>query len=162
MPGQASLKIRPVRSNELPILKDFAPPEWNNDISRLFALYFGQPYFHPIVAELNGAIAGCANGLLGQATGWLGNIIVLPEYRRQGIGSALTAYLVEFFHKLGCTSQVLVATIWGNRFTQNSVSRSDPLTLFCAAPMQSLPGQPRTSARWNRGISRPSGSSTAK
>jgi len=113
MPGQASLKIRPVKSIELPLLKDFAPPEWNNDISRLFMLYFGQPYFHPIVAELNGEIAGCANGLLNQKTGWLGNIIVLPDYRRQGIGSALTAYLVEFFHKLGCTSQVLVATVLG-------------------------------------------------
>jgi GNAT superfamily N-acetyltransferase len=94
-------------------LKDFAPPEWNTDISRQFALYFGQPYFHPIVAELAGKMVGCANGLLNQATGWLGNIIVLPEYRRQGIGSALTEYLVEYFLKQGCSSQVLVATKLG-------------------------------------------------
>jgi ribosomal protein S18 acetylase RimI-like enzyme len=107
------LKIRPVKSTELPLLKDFAPPEWKTDISQQFTVYFGQPYFHPIVAELAGDIVGCANGLLNQAAGWLGNIIVLPEYRGQGIGSALTAHLVEYFRLQGCTSQVLVATKLG-------------------------------------------------
>jgi GNAT superfamily N-acetyltransferase len=113
MPGQTTLKIRPVKSNELPLLKDFAPQEWNTNISQRFAFYFGQPYFHPIVADLAGEIVGCANGLLNETTGWLGNIIVLPDYRGQGIGSALTAYLVEYFRRHGCKSQLLVATKLG-------------------------------------------------
>jgi len=113
MPGQSPLKIRPVKSNELPHLKDFAPQEWNSNISQRFAFYFGQPYFHPIVAELAGEIVGCANGLLNETVGWLGNIIVLPEYRGQGFGSALTAELVEYFRQQGCKSQLLVATKLG-------------------------------------------------
>jgi ribosomal protein S18 acetylase RimI-like enzyme len=113
MPGQTTLKIRPVKSNELPLLKDFAPQEWNTNISQRFGFYFGEPYFYPIVAEFAGEIVGCANGLLNETTGWLGNIIVQPEYRGQGIGSALTADLVDYFHQHGCKSQLLVATKLG-------------------------------------------------
>jgi hypothetical protein len=66
------LKIRPVKSNELPLLKDFATPGWNTDISRQFSFYFGEPYFQPVMAELAGKMGGCANGLLNQATSWYG------------------------------------------------------------------------------------------
>jgi len=111
--GQAALKIRPVISFELPLLKDFVPSEWNTVISQRFSLYFGQPYFYPILAELVGKIVGCANGLLNETTGGLGNIIVLPENSGQGIGSYLTSHLVEYFNQQGCTNQVLVATKLG-------------------------------------------------
>jgi GNAT superfamily N-acetyltransferase len=94
-------------------LKDFAPPERNTDISRQFVLYLGQSYFHPIVAELAGEMVGCANGLLNQTTGWLGNIVVLPESRQRGTGLVLTAYLVEYFLNQGCSCQVLVVTKLG-------------------------------------------------
>ncbi len=113
MPGRAILEVRPIYFTELPFLRGLVPPEWNTDISQLFTQHFGQPYFYPVVAELSGNLVGCANGLLNENTGWLGNIIVLPEYRRQGIGSALTAYLMEYFHQKGCSSQVLVATQLG-------------------------------------------------
>jgi GNAT superfamily N-acetyltransferase len=113
MLGQAALKIRPVKSFELPLLKDFAPPEWNTNIAQRFTLYFGQPFFYPIVAERAGEIVGCANGLLNGAAGWLGNIIVLPEYRGQGIGSDLTTHLIEYFRYHGCISLVLIATKLG-------------------------------------------------
>ncbi len=107
------MKIRPVKSFELPLLQDFALPEWNSDISHQFSLYFGQPYFYPIVAELAGKIVGCANGLLKGMTGWLGNIIVLPEFRGHSIGSDLTTHLIEYFRYHGCISLVLIATKLG-------------------------------------------------
>jgi GNAT superfamily N-acetyltransferase len=107
------LKIRPLEFFELPLLKDFAPPEWNTDLSALFSLHFGQPYFYPIAAELDGAIVGCAMGLWNGNAGWLGNIIVLPECRGRGIGYALTKNLVKFFHAKGCASQILIATKMG-------------------------------------------------
>ena len=33
MLGQPAVKISPVKSFEPPLLKDFAPPKWNTDIS---------------------------------------------------------------------------------------------------------------------------------
>jgi GNAT superfamily N-acetyltransferase len=107
------LTIRPPTPAELPLLKDFAPPDWNTDLSVTFSFHFGQPYFYPIVAEVDGAIAGCAEGLCNGNAGWLGNIIVLPEFRGQGIGYALTAELVEFLRGRGVAHQILIATRMG-------------------------------------------------
>jgi GNAT superfamily N-acetyltransferase len=107
------LKIRAIEPAEIPLLKDFAPPDWKSDLSALFTFHFGQPYFHPIVAEVDGAIVGCAEGLLNGKVGWLGNIVVLPEYRGRGIGHALTAQLVDYFSRNGCSAQVLIATQMG-------------------------------------------------
>jgi GNAT superfamily N-acetyltransferase len=107
------LTIRTIRADDLPILKDFAPPDWNTDLSVTFAFHLGQPYFYAILAEWDGVIAGCANGLLQGQVGWLGNIIVLPAFRGRGIGSALTHHLVEFFQRQGISHQLLIATQLG-------------------------------------------------
>jgi len=107
------LEIRPVKSIELPLLKGFAPVEWNTDLTEAFSFHFGRPYFHPVVAEQDGRVVGCAQGLLNGKTGWLGNVIVLPEFRGRGIGLALTQSLVDFFKAEGCISQVLIATKMG-------------------------------------------------
>ncbi len=107
------LQIRNLAAEELPILKDFAPPEWNVDLSALFARHFGQSYFHAIAAELDGRLVGCGNGLLHGKSGWLGNIIVLPEARGRGIGRLLTEGLVKFFQDECVEYQILVATSMG-------------------------------------------------
>lgn len=113
------LFIRPPQLTELPQLKDFAPADWNTDLSITFSFHFGQPYFYPLVAELDGKVVGCANGLLQGNVGWLGNIIVLPEFRCHGIGKALTTHLVELFHSRGCTHQILIATKLGEPVYKN-------------------------------------------
>ncbi len=107
------LHIRDLTSADIPLLKDFAPPDWNTDISLVFGRHFGQPYFHATVAEWDGALVGCANGLLQGSAGWLGNIIVLPPFRGRGIGRALTEDLVNFFREKHMDHQVLVATDLG-------------------------------------------------
>lgn len=107
------LQIREMAADEVPLLKDFAPPRWHTDISQIFARHFGQPYFHPIAADLDGAIVGCASGLVHGHAGWLGNIIVLPEQRGQGIGLALTQALVEFLQQKRLKFQILIATPMG-------------------------------------------------
>jgi GNAT superfamily N-acetyltransferase len=107
------VKIRLIEAREIPILKDFAPPDWNSDLSVIFSQYFDRPYFYPIVAKQDGNIVGCAQGLLNGNTGWLGNIIVLPEFRGQGIGTALTARLIDVLKSKGCRSQLLIATAMG-------------------------------------------------
>ncbi|MBN2386150.1 MAG: GNAT family N-acetyltransferase [Anaerolineales bacterium] len=106
-------KIRPIKKSELSLLKDMAPPEWNIDFSTRFGFHFRANYFHLLVAEVDGQIAGCANGLLHGFVGWLGNIVVRPAFRGQGIGTALTGGLVNFFASRGVTSQILIATPLG-------------------------------------------------
>ncbi len=107
------LRIRQLAAAELPLLKDFPPPEWHSDLPALFGRHFGQPYFYPVVAELDGTPVGCANGLLNGNAGWLGNILVLPSARGHGIGTALTLHLVDFLRASRVDSQLLIATAMG-------------------------------------------------
>lgn len=94
-------------------LRNFPPEDWSLDLPAFIALHFGQPYFYPIVAEAQDKIVGYANGILHGNIGWLGNIIVAPEFRRQGIGRELTTHLTEYFRSRGCTGQLLIATEMG-------------------------------------------------
>ena len=105
--------IRTLNAADLPGLKDFAPAEWNTDLSITFSFHFGQPYFYPIGCEIDGKIVGCANGLQHGKTGWFGNIIVLPEYRGRGIGRMLTHHLANYFDERGVIHQLLIATKMG-------------------------------------------------
>jgi len=107
------LKIRQLQKSEINLLSGFPPEEWKLDLSGFVSFHFGYSYFYPIVAEVDNKLAGFAQGILNGKTGWLGNIIVLPEYRRQGIGYELTIHLVEYFKGKGCKTQLLIASEMG-------------------------------------------------
>jgi GNAT superfamily N-acetyltransferase len=109
------IKIRGLLRPEINLLKNFPPEDWNTDLPALFSYHYDFLYFYPIVAEEEGKLVGCANGIFNNKVGWLGNIIVLPEHRRKGIGLRLTKHLVEYFDEQGCTSKLLVATELGER-----------------------------------------------
>jgi GNAT superfamily N-acetyltransferase len=110
---ETTLEIRKLQRNEIPQLAGFAPVEWQTDLPQLFSLHYDQPYFTPVVVKRQQQIVGIGCGILNGKVGWLGNIIVAPDYRRQGIGLAITRRLVAFFKRKGCTTQLLIATRMG-------------------------------------------------
>jgi ribosomal protein S18 acetylase RimI-like enzyme len=107
------LRIRQILESEIYQLQNFAPEDWNLDIPRLFTFHFGHSYFYPVVAEMDDRIVGCGIGIIHAAVSWLGTIIVLPEYRRQGIGEKITSNLIDYCRSKGCTSQLLTASEMG-------------------------------------------------
>ena len=107
------LRIRQILESEIQQLQHFPPEEWNLDLPRLFSFHFNQPYFYPVVAEVDGRIVGCGIGIIQGAVGWLGTIIVVPEYRRQGIGQKITSTLIDYCRNKGCTSQLLTSSEMG-------------------------------------------------
>jgi GNAT superfamily N-acetyltransferase len=107
------VKIRQLLKSEIPLLQDFPPKDWNLDLSALVSFHFDRSYFYPIAAEVDNKIVGCGNGYCHGKVGWLGNIIVVPDYRRQGIGKALTSHLMEYLKNKGCKTQLLIATEMG-------------------------------------------------
>jgi GNAT superfamily N-acetyltransferase len=135
------VKIRRLRDNEIVALKDFPPGEWHFDLPAFLKLHFGQPYFYPIVAELDQRLVGCGNALLNGAVGWLGSIIVLPEYRRQGIGQAITRDVMDYLTAQGCASQLLIATKMGEPVYRKLgfVTTSQYVFYRSARPFQFLP-----------------------
>lgn len=127
------LNIRLLQAVEIPHLKGFAPPDWNTDLSLIFSFHYGQPYFYPIAAELDGELVGCANGLWSGNAAWLGNIVVLPGFRGQGIGYALTKHLVDFHQSKGCISQILIATKMGEPVYRKLGFETISNYVFCKA-----------------------------
>ncbi len=108
-----NLLIRSLTEPEIETARDFAPPEWNFDLAAFFRLHFNKPYFCPLAGILWGDLIGLGNGIINNKVGWLGNIIVLPDYRRQGIGYRLTEKLMRILSDRGCTTQLLIATEMG-------------------------------------------------
>ena len=106
-------KIRELLHSDIYLLENLPPPEWSIDLPYFASLHFGYSYFYAIVAESDNKIIGFGNGILNGKTGWVGNILVTPENRKQGIGYQLTNNIVEFLKDKGCTSQLLVATEMG-------------------------------------------------
>jgi GNAT superfamily N-acetyltransferase len=107
------LKIRELLQSEISQLQNFPPEDWNLDLPRLFSFHFGHPYFYPIVAEVRNKIIGCGIAILHGNVSWLGTIIVLPEYRRQGIGKEITSHLIEYSKAKECKTQLLIASELG-------------------------------------------------
>ncbi len=107
------IEIRPLHRDELAQLDDIAPAGWATNINTIFSFHYGQAYFYCIGAVTDGKVAGCANGLWNGKAGWLGNIVVRPEWRGRGLGTALTSSLMAFFKGKGCDSQLLIATELG-------------------------------------------------
>ncbi len=107
------LKIRQIEQSEIPQLQNFPPEDWNLDLPRLFTFHFGYPYFYPVVAEVDKKIIGCGIAIVHGNISWLGTIIVLPEFRRRGIGKEITSHLVQYCKDRGCITQLLTASAMG-------------------------------------------------
>lgn len=126
--------IRPIARDEIPQLKGFPPDEWHFDMPGFLDLHFGEQYLHTIVAERTGAIAGCGNAWIAGAAGWLGNIIVLPEQRGQGLGQAITRRLMEYIRSRDCTLQLLIATELGRPVYEKTGFTETGKYLFLKGP----------------------------
>ena len=107
------LRIRQIEQSEIPQLQNFPPEDWNLDLPRLFSFHFGYPYFYPAAVEVDHKIIGCGIAIVHGTISWLGTIIVLPEFRRRGIGKEITSHLIEYCKGKGCNTQLLIASEMG-------------------------------------------------
>jgi GNAT superfamily N-acetyltransferase len=107
------LRFRTLGREDIPLVEDFPPPEWHCPLGRFLELHLGSSYFHPIVGTAGGQIVGVGNAIVNETVAWLGNIIVPPAERGRGIGSRLTARLIEVGKERGCGTLVLIATTMG-------------------------------------------------
>lgn len=64
----------------------------------------------PFVAEANGEVVGTGIATLNGAVAWIGTIWVHPDWRRRGLGMALTQTTVDAAESAGCRTLLLVAT----------------------------------------------------
>jgi GNAT superfamily N-acetyltransferase len=106
-------EIRQLKQSEISLLQDFPPEDWTLDLPKLLTFHFGYHYFYPAVAEIDNKVVGCGIAFVHGNVAWLGTIIVLPEYRRRGIGREITSHLMRYCKDRGCITQLLTASAMG-------------------------------------------------
>jgi predicted N-acetyltransferase YhbS len=106
------MKIRALKPEDVENISALNPEGWG-DITPYFRFYMANPACHPFVAEDGGRVIGSGNYNYQGEIAWLSHIIVAPEYRKQGIGKAITEFLVSELKKKACKSVMLIATPMG-------------------------------------------------
>src|ERR1051326_283794 len=83
--------------------------DWGDQRS-VFLFYAHHPHCTPFVAKVDGVVVGTATAIQRGPVGWVGHVIVRPEYQRQGIGAALTRAVSQYLEAQHCQTRLLIAT----------------------------------------------------
>jgi len=89
------VKIEQFTSSDIRLLPPLQPEGWL-PLGPYYEFYVNAPFCHPIKYTIDGCMAGIGCAIRHRTTGWLAHIIVAPEYRRQGIGTLITKWLMNF------------------------------------------------------------------
>lgn len=90
-----TLKIDTLAKEDIPHLNALQPDGWL-PIVPYFEFYFTSSFCNPVKCVINDRIAGIGSAIAHRCTGWLAHIIVDKDFRRQGIGMAITKTLMDF------------------------------------------------------------------
>lgn len=142
------MKIEPFRSEDIaPFLKLAAAEEW-----------LAEPWeFEFLLSELshgcftargeNGETAGFVTSLRHDRSGWIGNLIVAPEYRGRGTGAALFEKVLETLLNSGVETVWLTASKAGLPLYQKyGFTRIDTIIRWSGSGRQRLEGHEAASA----------------
>ncbi len=112
------MKIDLLHLSDIPQLNSLQPDGWT-PIIPYYEFYARTHYCRPLKCVANGQIAGIGSSIEHQGTAWLAHIIVRPDFRRQGIGTAITSALMDdLLKKRSVRSIHLVATPMGEPLYQ--------------------------------------------
>jgi GNAT superfamily N-acetyltransferase len=124
------MEIRHIEENEIGFAQGMFSESWDSDLFKLFRKYSNDRRFHPLAVFKNGDMAAFGQALVFGKTAWLGNICVKNEYRRQGIGTALTSELVDRCLGQGAGTVTLSATYSGEGLYKKLGFIDDTLYVF--------------------------------
>lgn len=124
-----NLKIRPLTTTDLENIYQLQPEGWS-DITYFFKFYVEHPFCYPVIALMDNDIAGVANAILNQDTGWISHVIVSENFRNRGIGTRITKTVSDYLKLKGCHTQSLIATEEGERIYLKLGFRSQCNYLF--------------------------------
>ena len=88
------------------------------DRSTFFQWAVDHPTAIPLVADDEGRVIGTGVATANGKVGWVGAIFVDVDRRREGLGTALSAAVIEALERAGCTTQLLIATDEGRPIYQ--------------------------------------------
>ncbi|HLW00555.1 MAG TPA: GNAT family N-acetyltransferase [Ktedonobacterales bacterium] len=104
------MDIEPMATSELEAAITAANSAGWGDQRPIFSFYAQHPHCSPFVAKVDGTVVGTAVAIQRGPVGWVGHVIVSPDYQRQGIGAALTRAASQYLLAQQCQSVLLIAT----------------------------------------------------
>jgi len=107
------ITIRPFDPRDAAVIQPLFPAEWRFDFGTFVRRHSPMDYFHGRTLAVDGKIAGYGNLFIFDYIAWLGNIVVSPDHRNQGLGTEFTRLLIEIGRELKVKTFYLVATELG-------------------------------------------------
>lgn len=107
-----NLQIRELQPEEIEKISELQPTDWS-DIIPFFHTYLQLSDCFPFVASNGEQLIGLANVAIHGTIGWVGHVIISPDFQRRGIGHRLVSNLIEFMEAKGVKSIVLIASKQG-------------------------------------------------
>ena len=106
------MRFEPITHNDLKEINSLRPVDWG-DIHPSFEFYVNSPFCYPIKTVMDGRIAGTGALIVFEHTCWLAHIIVDKEFRRRGLGRAITLELLKMAGKWSISTCLLIASEMG-------------------------------------------------
>ncbi|MFD1553287.1 GNAT family N-acetyltransferase [Putridiphycobacter roseus] len=100
-------------------LNKIVPMEWDFDYESFLETYVDEDFFKAFLIIENEEVVGAGSLLAKGRVGWLGNIMVHPNFRNKGFGKLITQHLINELKGKGCKTQLLIATPMGAPLYQN-------------------------------------------
>ena len=104
-----SISISRINNAELDNIRNLQPEGWS-DIIPAFEFYCASDFCFPFMLKADKEIAGCGCAIILERTAWLAHIIVSAENRRNGFGSMIVSYLMNFLTDRNIQTVSLIAT----------------------------------------------------
>jgi len=95
------IKIDRFKKKHASMIHDLFPKDWDFDFLKFVNRYFNYPGFVGFSIFSRNNIVGFGNLFIFDNIGWIGNIIIKEEYRKRGIGSKITTFLIEYGGNFG-------------------------------------------------------------
>ena len=105
-------EIESFTSYDLDAVAGLQPDGWP-DIFPSIEYYCKSDFCFPLKATLARKVVGIGTAIIYGYTAWLAHIIVSPDHRNAGIGSAITKALIDLSQRNSCRSLLLIATTLG-------------------------------------------------
>jgi GNAT superfamily N-acetyltransferase len=101
--------LAPLRPDDLEALGRFEIEEWS-DVAVTQRFYLSKPRCYSVKAVVGGTIVGIGTAIHSPEVGWIQDVGVASNRRRQGIGSAIVEHLVGHLRARQCRTVLLGAS----------------------------------------------------
>jgi ribosomal protein S18 acetylase RimI-like enzyme len=107
-----AMMILPLAASDVEPAAALQPEGWG-DIQPSIRFYCTSSFCHPLKAIINDKLVGIGTAIIYGSTAWLAHIIVHKDYRKAGIGTAITQSLMQLVQQTACETIFLIATALG-------------------------------------------------